>query len=758
MATHNPLETFHAGRGICNDSPLASRNHGKPPGDTNRREKPASPFRAKDRDSATWDAEDKRATYARKASCPSTENSDRPRSVSRPPIVNRRLSGKSVDSRMIQQWDISKYERLVNDYLAIRTEIWKPLADRFGEQWETLENKFVSLELRDVHVAAESIMRRSSRELRHTDGACEDDADSTYGSVRGSINYGNVIMARTLDLRPRSDATVELQPDMMEAIGLKPFDHSTESSLPTSTLSNDERQQKDEIRQSLSDAAPLKSEVDDQCRISASGAIENEDDNSSETMSAIDQEESAISVDDGRSSMQGHHSIGPTNRELDSRLCLRNIEDVVSQIVRSYRDRLLDSLMKESGNLMTQGSIVSHAGGAETSQSTPQAGSSSSNGTSTSTRRRNARHGKKRLNSSYDDENEEDSSKRERLDAAPSEANRRLACPYYRRCPERHAHWRSCAGPGWDSVHRVKEHVYRRHKLPIYCSRCWKEFQTSTELDDHYRQLQLCETLPKRNTECEGYDKEQEKILKKRTKDGKTEHEKWNEMYRILFPSGDEATIPTPYYDTNAYASWKRDRNDELNRCEQCLRAEFPRLIQERLQEVIGPLDNLLSRPLIDDLSMKIIDIARDFQAQAFRACRNSVHETTDPSIVATEQNQMADYNQLSDEAFEPSQFPNILTPPMFSEHNFDFYNFPYDLSTTGAQNNTTDSGYASTGNLSNGDFPGISTANLPEVMPYMNQGNTREPPVIRRKPGCPELRNGHPISDDQRWGPFPFE
>lgn len=33
---------------------------------------------------------------------------------------------------------------------------------------------------------------------------------------------------------------------------------------------------------------------------------------------------------------------------------------------------------------------------------------------------------------------------------------RRFACPYFKRSPNRHMHQRSCAGPGWPSVHRLK--------------------------------------------------------------------------------------------------------------------------------------------------------------------------------------------------------------------------------------------------------------------------------------------------------------
>lgn len=32
----------------------------------------------------------------------------------------------------------------------------------------------------------------------------------------------------------------------------------------------------------------------------------------------------------------------------------------------------------------------------------------------------------------------------------------KLACPYYKRSPHKYSKFRSCKGPGWDSVHRLK--------------------------------------------------------------------------------------------------------------------------------------------------------------------------------------------------------------------------------------------------------------------------------------------------------------
>jgi hypothetical protein len=37
-----------------------------------------------------------------------------------------------------------------------------------------------------------------------------------------------------------------------------------------------------------------------------------------------------------------------------------------------------------------------------------------------------------------------------------SQLNIKFACPFYKRDPEKHQKWRSCKGPGWDEVRRVK--------------------------------------------------------------------------------------------------------------------------------------------------------------------------------------------------------------------------------------------------------------------------------------------------------------
>lgn len=142
----------------------------------------------------------------------------------------------------------------------------------------------------------------------------------------------------------------------------------------------------------------------------------------------------------------------------------------------------------------------------------------------------------------------------------------KLACPFFKRNPQRYRNARNCVGPGWDSVHRVKyinssyhdfksipnlilrEHLYRRHVLSLYtCNRCYKDFKDSYRLSLHQRAETACSI-------CEGNlreginetQRQKLKVRKKSVKSGptQTEAEKWNYMFRIIFPDDDK--IPGP--------------------------------------------------------------------------------------------------------------------------------------------------------------------------------------------------------------------
>ncbi|KAK3486985.1 hypothetical protein B0T13DRAFT_407999 [Neurospora crassa] len=132
---------------------------------------------------------------------------------------------------------------------------------------------------------------------------------------------------------------------------------------------------------------------------------------------------------------------------------------------------------------------------------------------------------------------------------APGGEGRKFACPFCQHNPARYRTVKTCCGPGWDSVHRVKEHIYRRHSLKNTCPRCYDQFKTDDDLKRHQRAETPCR-LRKDNVP-EVITDEQDKKLHARAKAGLSEEDKWNDMYCIIFPGPAGSKIPSPYYDTS---------------------------------------------------------------------------------------------------------------------------------------------------------------------------------------------------------------
>jgi len=131
--------------------------------------------------------------------------------------------------------------------------------------------------------------------------------------------------------------------------------------------------------------------------------------------------------------------------------------------------------------------------------------------------------------------------------------------------------------------------------------------------------------------QAEGYTKDQEKALRKRTKGVSSEEEKWREAYRILFPDDPEDSIPSPYYD-DGDTSWESRRDDELDRYERYLRRELPRAVRARLEEAVAAF----SDPFVSQLRSQLVDIVRDTQAQLFRDYRQRAQMLTPASNAAS--------------------------------------------------------------------------------------------------------------------------
>ncbi|KAK0660058.1 hypothetical protein QBC41DRAFT_43970 [Cercophora samala] len=202
----------------------------------------------------------------------------------------------------------------------------------------------------------------------------------------------------------------------------------------------------------------------------------------------------------------------------------------------------------------------------------------------------------------------------------------KFACPYFKRNPRKYQKWTSCPGPGWEEVHRVKTHLYRRHRLPIQCPRCWDNFEEDTILQAHLQQDPPC-TMQQNRIPHEGFTKDQEKKLRSRKKaqPNMTDEDKWVEIYMILFPDDDPDSVPTPYYDdqdddTATPASGLGSGSSDLEDYASFLRREMPTLVRREL-EVLFRNE---SRDVEDRLRSKVEDIMVGLQPKLISLYRQS--------------------------------------------------------------------------------------------------------------------------------------
>lgn len=125
-------------------------------------------------------------------------------------------------------------------------------------------------------------------------------------------------------------------------------------------------------------------------------------------------------------------------------------------------------------------------------------------------------------------------------------ANLKFACPFYKNDPTRFTPSRACPGPGFSSISRVKEHLYRAHKQPDYqCIRCYSTFMSRDLLEEHQRAATPCKVSV--DNTANGINEAQCIQLRKKPNGQKTDVERWEEIYRITFPKA--SIIPSCYYE-----------------------------------------------------------------------------------------------------------------------------------------------------------------------------------------------------------------
>ncbi|KAK4983984.1 hypothetical protein LTR50_006894 [Elasticomyces elasticus] len=160
-----------------------------------------------------------------------------------------------------------------------------------------------------------------------------------------------------------------------------------------------------------------------------------------------------------------------------------------------------------------------------------------------------------------------------------------LACPFVKRYPHRYL---KCYGHQFKDVSRVKFHVCRdkAHRLPLYCCICSATFATEHLRDEHGRAA-TCTLKPL--AKWEGITASQRQQLGKRSPPASTVMERYNAVYRILFPG--DPLPSSPYVDSPFSSTELRDfREHQLSQgpviWNEILRTRLPEHLLPHLEEL----------------------------------------------------------------------------------------------------------------------------------------------------------------------------
>ncbi|PSR97611.1 hypothetical protein BD289DRAFT_425290 [Coniella lustricola] len=229
------------------------------------------------------------------------------------------------------------------------------------------------------------------------------------------------------------------------------------------------------------------------------------------------------------------------------------------------------------------------------------------------------------------------------LDSNGANTEKRFACPYYKNNPGKFRQKRTCCGPGWPTVHRVKEHLYRCHTIGKHtCSRCMKRCKSAAELLAHQRADVPCETRSDAFPEGTMMPSQEEVLrVKKRVPPNTTEEQRWNEVYMVLFPDATPESLPTPFYEDDAAEprptadslssklnndspdgiSWSCSPSDYEQYLSRSLPPRVQRELERQVQQDFGFFGD-------DAQTKRMVDIAQKLQLRMFKAFQKEVHES----------------------------------------------------------------------------------------------------------------------------------
>ncbi|KUJ19004.1 uncharacterized protein LY89DRAFT_509659 [Mollisia scopiformis] len=294
----------------------------------------------------------------------------------------------------------------------------------------------------------------------------------------------------------------------------------------------------------------------------------------------------------------------------------------LSLALEPMRQALVDRVMDEFWILFNQNfdsGFRAHAGGSRNSSSPSNASLITSAATTPQSSQPRKRQRDDEMGSDDEDGN---MSRKPKRNSGPSDElgdRKRFACPFRKHDSRRYStySYRVCALSHWDSIARVKEHIYRCHRMPTHCKRCWKPFKNQEQLDTHLTVdiAAMCELVP--GHPPEGITTDQERRLRSRKKSSRDQSDegRWREMYQLLFP-GEE--VPSPYFEPIRDEMPGSPDSRDLANYEDYMRRELPRLVRTNIEDVVRRDMQPLEAALIGNL----VGIIQDCQDRLFRGYR----------------------------------------------------------------------------------------------------------------------------------------
>ncbi|PSN65855.1 hypothetical protein BS50DRAFT_621649 [Corynespora cassiicola Philippines] len=536
------------------------------------------------------------------------------------PNACRKRHERLLERRDVEKWDGVRFDILSQAYMKVRKKMWNILAHQIGERWDIVEQECMEKGLKNLRQASRSAQKKQGI-YGHDDsgiGISDDEPDGNpedYNVSSASRLPPPILMSASDESLSASTSTLR-STRKHQHISFSPIRekeasvgfYETIESLPQIFETNDSAAtastKKDNIDRFLQKHAELPDRDDSSYSHQISDSIptssrRSEDVTVIETQSPDHHHSPCTECSLSDPSTTSEPSSNPSDNS-----------SVIPGDTTSVKRRIVDKIMIRFYEIFESTSISSYRSHAS--------GTPSSSTGSNSSRTHQSHSGAlgkrkpKDCEGDKDDQNKEDRpnkrhKKDEELDKMLSENKRKLACPYFKYNRRKYRDRRSCPGPGWDSIHRLKEHLYRRHALPPQCQRCWRTYKDEPALTEHLRSVDAC-AIREQQPE-EGLDKKQIEQLKSRQSMFRADddEEKWRIIYLILFPDTPPTQLPTPYYDdgdTADDAESSSPKASDITQYEAYLRRELPRRVRKELEiaieKMVGPIEETLKNQLED--------------------------------------------------------------------------------------------------------------------------------------------------------------